>query len=118
MAKMGMAVGAATLWACAGLFWTVPQVCGLLVLLGLATLVALAYAASMPPWFALLTELAPRRSRGFTLAYFGTAHGLGASVAVLLGGVVWDLRHEAVFMVAAVGLTLCVVLAVIAVGSE
>jgi len=120
LAKVGMASGALTLWVMAGVLLTVPEKCGLLALIGLATPLALSYAASMPPWFALLTELAPRRSRGFALAYFGTAHGVGASVAVLLAGrLLWDrLGHESIFVGAAAGMTLCALLAAVAVRSD
>jgi MFS family permease len=111
MAKAGMGGGAVALWL-------MPFARTPLGMLGVVTLLGVAVAAAMPAWLALLTELAPRRSRGFTVAYFGTAQGLGASAAALLGGVIWDIRHAYLFHAAAATLTLCTLLAAVSVHSD
>jgi MFS family permease len=79
----------------------VPLAGSLETLMGLAILMGAAYALGMGAWLAVITEIAPEKERGATVGRFGAAQGLGAVMAPLVGGHMWDLNHAYAFWLSA-----------------
>jgi len=94
--------------------WLLPQTVRLPVLIGIAALFGVAYALGTPAWFALMADMAPETARGTTIGGFGTAQGLGAIAAPIVGGYLWRTAIHYPFYASAAILTLCTVLSLAA----
>ena len=66
---------------------------------------------AFPAWLALLTSLCEDRQRGTVFGAVSTAQGVGALVGALAGTALYDVRHIAPFVAAAVLVTVGAVLA-------
>jgi len=91
--------------------WLVPVARSFLELSFVMIVLAVAYAFSLPAWLAMVTEVSPRRGRGETIGKFGTAQGLGAVAAPLVGGVLYDHGPRLPFVGSAALLTASALLA-------
>lgn len=90
----------------------------------LAFLVGLGFVIGMPAWLALISDMSAPEVRGTVIGAVGTGQGFGLFAGVALGGYLYTLHpirviaftvptHHAQFWVAAFGLSLCFVLAVL-----
>jgi DHA1 family multidrug resistance protein-like MFS transporter len=79
----------------------VPLVRNLETLMALAIVLGAAYALGTGAWLAVITEIAPEKGRGATFGRFGTVQGLGAILAPLVGGHMWDMNHAYAFWLSA-----------------
>ncbi len=99
MVLLGMALGAAGMWA-------IPFATRLWELAGAAVLLGASYAASAPAWLALVSELAPPDRLGLAVGASETAQALGLVVGPLVGGLLWDAAGpQAPFVASAAVLT-------------
>ncbi len=104
--RVSLAVSALTMWlvpAC----HTVPVFAALTVLL------VTSHILGTPAWLAIVSELAPTSRRGGVMGLVATAEGAGAALGPLLGGWLWDIRHEYIFYGSAALLSLAALAAAI-----
>lgn len=81
------------------------------VLAIIATLMAVAFSMGIPAWMAILSSLSGTKTRGVTLAGYGTVQGLAAVSGVLVSGVIWDLiGHAQIFMASAAAVSIAALL--------
>ncbi len=102
--KAGLCVAAVAMWL-------MPLARSLWMLVGMAIVLAVAYALATPSWLAMVTEVAPDHQRGAALGRFGVAQGLGAVLGPLTGGFLYDHVHWYPFVASAVILTVSTVIA-------
>jgi MFS family permease len=87
----------------------------------LAGIIGLGFAIGMPAWLALVSDMSAPEVRGSVIGAVGTGQGVGVLSGVALGGYLYVLHpvhvsglvirtHYAQFWIAALGLSLCVVL--------
>jgi len=91
--------------------WLVPFARSFVELSIVMIALALAYAFALPAWLAMVTEVSPRQGRGQTIGKFGTAQGLGAVLAPVAGGFLFDSSPRLPFFASAALLTVSALLA-------
>jgi MFS family permease len=90
----------------------VPLAGSLEALMGLAILMGAAYALGFGAWLAVITEIAPEKGRGAMVGRFGAAQGLGAIMAPIVGGHMWDMNHAYAFWLSAGALGISTLIAI------
>ncbi len=65
------------------------------LVVGLITVMGVAYVVVMPAWMALTSELAPPHRQGLALGAMNTAQGVGFVVASVIGAALYDYVHPA-----------------------
>jgi len=99
----------------AAFMWLVPAASASPVTLAIVGAVLLGVnIMGIPAWLALVSDLAPTAHRGSVMGLVAAAEGVGAGLGPLLGGYLWDIQHAYIFYGAAVLLTLCACVALIA----
>lgn len=80
-----------------------------------AAVIGIAFSMGIPAWMALLCSLSCSKTRGATLAGYGTVQGAAAVLGPLAAGQVWDrLGHPHIFMTSAIVITLAATMAWVA----
>ena len=102
--RMAFTLVAASLWAFFS-FHSLP------ILAVSALGIAAGYAMGVPSWLAVISSLSGTRTRGVTIAGYGTVQGIAAVCGPLVAGVVWDrLGHGYIVAASALALTLATAL--------
>lgn len=78
-----------------------------------AAVMGIGSVLAFPAWLALLTSLCEDRQRGTVFGAVSTAQGVGALVGALAGTALYDVRHIAPFVAAAILVTLGALMAVV-----
>ena len=77
-----------------------------------AMVIGVAFAMGVPAWLAILSSLSGCRSRGMTLAGYGTVQGIASVLGPLAAGWVWDnIGHGQIFLLSAASVSLAALLA-------
>ncbi|UCH35340.1 MAG: MFS transporter [Armatimonadota bacterium] len=95
-----------SLVASAALMWLIPSCRTMPAFAAVGTLLVLSHVLGTPAWLAIVSELAPTSRRGGVMGIVATAQGVGAAVAPLIAGSLWDIGPPYVFYGSAVMLTL------------
>lgn len=81
------------------------------MLAGCTLVIAVGFAMGIPAWLAVISSLSGSRTRGVTMAGYGTVQGAAAVFGPLVAGLIWDrLGHGAIVPASAAALTLATVL--------
>ncbi|MHB9022853.1 MAG: MFS transporter [Armatimonadota bacterium] len=85
------------------------------VLAVITLILGIAFSVGVPAWLAILTSLSVRKTRGVTLAGYGTVQGIAAVLGPLVAGQIWDHANSAfIFVSSAALMTLATVVSWIA----
>jgi len=67
-----------------------------------AFVIAVTFAMGIPAWLAIISSLTNSKTRGVTLAGYGTVQGLASVLGPLVAGFIWDkVGHASIFMASA-----------------
>ncbi|MHB9130736.1 MAG: MFS transporter [Armatimonadota bacterium] len=98
--------------AIGAMLWIFAFYQSLAILVLTATVIGVAFSMGVPAWLAILSSLTGHKTRGVTLAGYGTVQGIASVVAPLVSGFVWDhYGHGRIFLVSAVAVSLAALLA-------
>ena len=97
------------------LMWFMPAASsGPLTLALVGGLLMASNIMGIPAWLALVSDLAPTQHRGSVIGVVAAAEGIGGGFGPILGGFLWDINHTYIFYAAAALLTLCALVAAVA----
>jgi len=95
----------------AAAMWLVPSCRTIPTFAGIGIVLILGHILGTPAWLALVSGLAPRSRRGGVMGVVATAEGVGAVIAPLIGGWLWDIRPAYIFYGSAALLSLGAIVA-------
>lgn len=115
--RVGIAVSAVAMW-------TISVARAPWELAAAGMFLGVGFVIAMPAWLALVSDMASPWTRGAVIGALGTAQGIGAVVGAYLGSYLYEMvgirlwglslnTHYSPFVVSAMSLTVCVVLAII-----
>ena len=103
--RTAFTTSAVALWMFSA-FHTLPA------LAGSALLLAVGFAMGIPAWLAVISSLSGSKTRGVTMAGYGTVQGMAAVCGPLVAGVIWDrIGHGYIISASALTITLAALLA-------
>jgi len=95
----------------AAVMWLIPSCRSIPAFAVVAVILALSHILGTPAWLALVSGLAPRTRRGSVMGIVATAEGIGAVIAPLIGGWLWDIKPAYIFYGSAALLSVAAVVA-------
>jgi MFS family permease len=95
----------------AAVMWLIPSCRSIPAFAAAAIILVLSHILGTPAWLALISGLAPRKRRGSVMGIVATAEGIGAVIAPLIGGWLWDIKPAYIFYGSAALLSLAAVVA-------
>jgi MFS family permease len=81
----------------AAAMWLIPSCRSIPAFTVIAVILVLSHILGTPAWLALVSGLAPRHRRGSVMGIVATAEGVGAVIAPLIGGWLWDIKPAYIF---------------------
>jgi len=104
--RLSLAISAAAMWL-------IPSCRSIPAFAVVAVILVLSHILGTPAWLALVSGLAPRKRRGSIMGIVATAEGIGAVIAPLIGGWLWDIKPAYIFYGSAALLSVAAIVAML-----